>query len=149
MMTILRRLDAWLAKTLFHPPIILACQLTRQTQHAMHRALWFLVACHLTYYSQGGSWGLLAFVWFYTIWMFVWAAAFADHPSFSFGVFRFVIWLGFGMEALGTIGTGEIRAIQIREVMILFAEYAATIRSIPPRRPREKRTSAREAFNGQ
>lgn len=67
----------------------------------------------------------------------------------SLCAFRFVIWLGFGMEALATAGTGEIRATQIREVMILFAEYAATIRCIPPRRPREKRTSAKEAFNGQ
>jgi hypothetical protein len=147
-MSILRRLDAWLGKTLFHPPIILLCQLTRQSQHAMHRTLWFFVACHATYYAQGASWAVLAFVWFYAVFTFIWAAAFADHPSFSFGLFRFIIWFSFGMEALATAINGEIRHAQVREVMILFAEYAATIRSIPPRRPRETRTSVKEAFNG-
>lgn len=148
-MTILHRLDAWLAKTLFHPPIILACQITRQTQYAMHKALWFFAACHATYYAQGSSWAVLAFYWSYAVFVFVWAAAFADDHSFSFGLFRFVIWLSFAMEAVATAITGEIRHVQVREVIILFAEYAATIRTIPPRRPREDRTSAKEAFNGQ
>ena len=44
-MSIIRRLDIWLGKTLFHPPIILICQRTRQTQYAVHRALWFFSAC--------------------------------------------------------------------------------------------------------
>ena len=144
-MSMLSRLDAWLGKTLFHPPIILACQLTRQTQYAMHKALWFLAACHATYFMPYDSWFWVAVVWFYTIMLFIGATAFADMPSRSWGGFRFILWVFVLLGAVTTILTGEVREAQFREIMILFAEYAATIRSIPPRKKRERRASAKEA----
>ena len=38
------RADAWVGKTLFIPPIIKLCQLTRQTQFAVSRLFWFIAA---------------------------------------------------------------------------------------------------------
>ncbi|WP_313229168.1 hypothetical protein [Sphingobium yanoikuyae] len=148
-MTVLSRLDAWLGKTLFHPPIILACQITRQTQYAMNRALWFFAACHATYYAQGENWGVVAIMWAWVLVTFIAATVAPDVPTKSFGVGRFIMWLLFAMGVSTACITGELTDGTVRTLIILFAEYAATIKTIPPRRKREKRASAKEAFNGQ
>ncbi|MFX4083693.1 hypothetical protein ACKU27_01170 [Sphingobium yanoikuyae] len=144
-MTILSRLDAWLGKTLFHPPIILACQLTRQTQYAMNRALWFFVACHATYYAQGESWGFVAFLWSWVLVTFIDATVRPDAPTRSFGVWRFIWWLLFASGIFTVYATGKLTDGTVRALIILFAEYASTIKTIPPRRKREHRASAKEA----
>jgi len=146
-MTILSRLDVWLGKTLFHPPIIALRQLTRQTQYAMYRALWFLAACHATYYAMrdGIGWGWLIFIWGYTVIAFIGATAFADLEARSWGGFRFLIGMIVLLEIPAMLLVGHVRATAVRDVIILFAEYAATIKTIPPRRKRERRTSAKEA----
>ncbi|KKW93939.1 hypothetical protein YP76_04680 [Sphingobium chungbukense] len=141
----LSRLDAWLGKTLFHPPIILACQLTHQSQHAMSRALWFFACCHATYYIRDDGWGWAVFMWFWTIWAFISATAFADWETRSMGWFRFLIWSLIMLEIPAMLMAGHIRAAAVRDVIILFAEYAATIKTIPPRRKREAKTRAQEA----
>jgi hypothetical protein len=148
-MTILSRLDAWLGKTLFHPPIILACQLTRQTQYAMHRALWFFAACHAIVYLEHDDWLWVVFMWFFVAITLLSATLFADWPATSLRAFRlFWFFLLIGQTSLTLLG-GDLLAPAIRSVIILFAEYAATIKTIPPRRKREQRASAKEAFNGQ
>lgn len=148
-MRILSRLDAWLGKTLFHPPIILACQLTRQTQYAMHRALWFFAACHATVYIEHDEWLWVAFMWFFVAVTLLSATLLADWPAISLRAFRlFWFFLLIGQVSLTLFG-GDLLASAIRSVIILFAEYAATIKTIPPRRKREQRASAKEAFSGQ
>lgn len=144
-MTILSRLDAWLGKTLFHPPIILACQLTRQTQYAMNRALWFFAACHATYYAQGESWVLVAFLWSWVLVTFIDATVRPGAPTRSFGVWRFIWWLLFASGIFTVYATGELTDGTVRALIILFAEYASTIKTIPPRRKRDRRASAKEA----
>lgn len=144
-MSILTHLDAWLGKTLFHPPIILACQMTRQTQHAMSRALWFFACCHATYYGQDDGWGWAACLWFWTIVSFISAAAFPDVETRSFGWFRFLIWMFLALEVVTIFAAGQLRAPVTRHVIILFAEYAATLRSIPPRKKRERKVAHKEA----
>ncbi|WIA57789.1 hypothetical protein N6H05_08335 [Sphingobium sp. WTD-1] len=144
-MTILSRLDAWLGRTLFHPPIILACQLTRQTQYAMHRALWFFAACHATYFAQGESWGFVAILWSWVLVTFIAATVTPDIPTASFGFWRFIWWLIFVLGVSTACITGELTDGTVRALIILFAEYAATIKTIPPRRQRDWRSSAKEA----
>ncbi|QNG44669.1 hypothetical protein [Sphingobium yanoikuyae] len=143
-MTIFSRIDAWLGKTLFHPPIILACQLTRQTQYAMHRALWFFAACHATVYLEHDDWLWVVFMWFFVAITLLSATVYADWPAVSIRAFRlFWFFLLIGQVSVTLLG-GELLASSIRSVIILFAEYAATIKTIPPRRKREKRASAKE-----
>lgn len=144
-MTILSRLDVWLGKTLFHPPIILACQLTRQTQYAMNRALWFFAACHAAYYVQDEGWGWVAFTWLFVIVTFLSAAIVPDLEARSWGGFRFIMWIMLIIDVLACVGLGEVTPPTVRALIILFAEYAATIKTIPPRRKREQRASAKEA----
>lgn len=141
-MSILSRLDVWLGKTLFHPPIILACQITRQTQHAMSRALWFFASCHATYYIGDEGWGWAAFMWFWTIIAFISAATFPDVETRSWGGFRLLMWVMSILATVSFLHGAETGAAIVRNLIILFAEYAATIKTIPPRRKRERNTSA-------
>ena len=38
------KIDHWIGKTLFVPPIVKLCQLTRQSQFAVSRLFWFVAA---------------------------------------------------------------------------------------------------------
>ena len=48
----LTRVDFWIGRTLFVPPIILVCRLTRQSQFAVSRLFWFIAALDGFYQSQ-------------------------------------------------------------------------------------------------
>jgi hypothetical protein len=147
-MRLFERLDAWLGINLFHPPIILICQLTRQTQYAVYRALWFFAACHATVYLERDDWLWVAFMWFFVVITLISATFYADWPAISVRAFRlFWFFLLIGQSTLTLLG-GDLLASAIRSVIILFAEYATTIKTIPPRRKRDRRSSAKEAFNG-
>lgn len=150
-MTALSRLDAWLGKALFHPPIILVCQITRQSQYAIHRAVWFFAACHATYFAMrdGQGWGWLAFLWGYTIIALIGATAFADMEARSWGVVRLLLWIFLALEMLASAVTGFMASSAIRSIMLLFAEYAATIKTIPPRQKRERRAVGKGVISGQ
>lgn len=144
-MMLLSRLDVWLGKTLFHPPIILACQIMRQTQYAVHRALWFFAFCYAAYYAREIGWAWLVFVWLGVLGMFTSAAWFPDREVRSRGWVRFLLWqcLAFNLAELFLFS--RLSPGLAQNIIILFAEYAATIKTIPPRRKRERRTSAKEA----
>ncbi|WP_327752841.1 hypothetical protein VVT58_00375 [Sphingobium sp. SJ10-10] len=142
---ILTRLDAWLGMTLFHPPIILLCQLTRQTQYAMYRALWFFACCHATYYAKDAGWGVAVLMWLFTVISFLSAAIEPDRPTSSWGGFRLLIWTMLLIATVSLLRGTDASAVAVRNLIILFAEYAATIRTIPPGRKRERRSSAKEA----
>lgn len=146
-MTILTRLDAWLGKTLFHPPIILVCQLTRQSQYAFYRAMWFFAACHATYYglAEDRGWAWTVFMWFWVIFTMINATVYPDRPARSSGFFRLLFWFLFLTGAAFIPARGEITDGTVRALMVLFAEYAATIRTIPPREKREAKKRAQEA----
>lgn len=142
-MNLLIRLDAWAGKTLFHPPIILVCQLTRQSQYALSRALWFFAACHATYYAmaQGAGWFWSIFLWFFVLSMLLSAAIRPDRPARSSGFMRALFWASLISGVISTAATGIITNATVRSIIILFAEYAATIRTLPPRKPRESKAA--------
>lgn len=138
-MTILSRMDAWLGKTLFHPPIIMVCQLAHQSQYALHRALWFFACCFATYHAQGSGWALTIFLWFWTIANLINATVNPDRPAQSWGFLRFWFWLLLAVSVGTSMLVGHVTAGTVLDVILLFAEYAATIRTIPPRKKREAR----------
>lgn len=144
-MNILHRLDAWLGKTLFHPPIILLCQMTHQSQYAIHRAFWFIAACHATYYAQGDGWGWTIFLWIWTILLFISATVWPDRETLSLAWFRFLIWALLLLEVPVMLAESHLRDEAVRSIIILFAEYAATIKTIPPRKTRERSASGKAA----
>lgn len=139
----MKRLDIWLGKTLFHPPIIALCHATRQSQYAVHRALWFFAALHATYYAKDDGWGWAIFMWSWVIISFIGAVAVPDMEAKSHGFFRAVYWIFFLIGVAGFVVLGDLSNGTVRALMILFAEYAATIKTLPPRRTREKKASGK------
>jgi len=126
----LTEIDAWIGKTLFLPPIVKLCQLTHQSQFAVSRLFWFVAALDAFYRAEtlfsSILWGGMSVV------MMVLAARRADVPTASFLFFRMmalvllVFDLGKG-AATGTWAGAEFW------LFVLVAEYAATIRTIPPK----------------
>jgi len=131
-------IEGFIARKAFYPIIIPVCQITRQTQYALHHALWFIAACHATWFDDGTQWLWIAFLWFWVISTFLIAAFLPDVETKSMGWIRAIWWLslisGFVIfAAKGIVTDGTVRAL-----MVLFAEYAATIKTIPPRKTKER-----------
>jgi hypothetical protein len=126
----LAAIDHWIGRTLFVPPIIKLCQLTRQSQFAVSRLFWFGVALDGLYRAETlfGSllWGGISLV------MMVSAARRADYPTQSFMIFRLLAVALLAMDVLRGAVTGQWAGVEFW-VFVLIAEYAAIIRNIPPR----------------
>ena len=124
------KVDQWIGKTLFVPPIIKLCQLTHQSQFAVARLFWFIATLDGFYRAETvfGKvlWGGFSLV------MMVTAATRADRPTASYMFLRLLAVLLFGLDLISGIAIGEWAGIEFW-IFVLVAEYAATIRTIPPR----------------
>ena len=124
-----KKVDHWIGKTLFVPPIIKLCQLTRQSQFAVSRLFWFIAALDGFYRAETlfGSilWGAISIV------MMVSAAWRADSPTVSSMLFRLLAVLLLALDLVKGAATGEWAGIEFW-IFVLVAEYAAIIRTIPP-----------------
>lgn len=124
------KVDHWIGKTLFVPPIIKFCQLTRQSQFAVSRLFWFIAALDGFYRAETlfGSllWGGLSIV------MMVSAARRADNPTASHMFFRLLAVLMLAIDLVRGAATGEWAGVEFW-IFVLVAEYAAIIRTIPPK----------------
>ncbi len=132
-------IDRWVGRTLFIPPIIKLCQLTRQSQFAIARLFWFITALDGFYRADtlfsSLLWGALSLIMMFT------ASRRADSPTTSLLIFR--------MLSVGLLVFSVIEAIAARKwagtefwVFVLIAEYAATIRVIPPANVRKSTATA-------
>jgi hypothetical protein len=134
--------DHWIGKTLFVPPIIKLCQLTRQSQFAIARLFWFIAALDGFYRAETPFasliWGGLSII------MMVTAARRADSPTVSFMAFRLLAVALLALDLLGGIVTGRWAGAEFW-VFVLIAEYAATIRTIPPAEDRGRSAQAGSA----
>lgn len=124
------KIDHWIGTTLFVPPIITLCQLTRQSQFAVSRLFWFIAALDGLYRAETlfGSilWGGLSVV------MMISAARRADSPTSSFMFFRLLAALALIVDLVKGAVTGEWAGSEFW-LFVLVAEYAAIIRTIPPK----------------
>ena len=125
----LTELDAWLGKTLFQPPIIKLCQLTRQSQFAVSRLFWFIAALDGFWRSDT----LISSVIFgaLSIVMMLTASLRADLPTRSSFLMRMIALLLLALDLIGGAATGKWAGTEFW-LFVLIAEYAATIRTIPP-----------------
>jgi hypothetical protein len=119
------KLDHWIGKTLFLPPILKLCQLTRQSQYAVSRLFWFVAALDGLYRAETlfGSvlWGGLSLIMMFS------AGRRADHPTKSFLLFRMLALTFLVLDLVKGAATGEWAGIEFW-VFVLTAEYAAIIR---------------------
>lgn len=126
----LAKFDAWIGKTLFIPPIIKLCHATRQTQFAVSRMFWFIAALDGFYRAEtlfsSILWGGMSVI------MMITATQRADSPTASFMFFRMLALFFLVLDMVSAAATGEWAAVEFW-VFVLFAEYAATIRTVPPK----------------
>lgn len=143
---ILAKLDHWIGRTLFVPPIIKLCQLTRQSQFAVSRLFWFIAALDGLYRAETlfGSilWGGISLLMMFS------ASWRADSPTASFMFFRLLAVAFLALDLLKGAATGDWAGFEFW-VFVLVAEYAAIIRNIPPREKRHasSRSTGHSAAN--
>ena len=133
------KVDHWIGRTLFVPPIIKLCQLTRQSQFAVSRLFWFIAALDGLYRAETlfGSllWGGISLLMMFS------AAWRADSPTASFMFFRLLAVAFFALDLLKGFATGEWASFEFW-IFVLVAEYAAIIRNVPPREKKQAGTSS-------
>jgi hypothetical protein len=136
----LARLDLWIGKTLFLPPIIKLCQLTRQSQFAVARLFWFIAALDGLYRAEtvlgAVIFGALSVV------MMLTAALRADRPTNSTLWFRMFALAFLLIDIVSGAVTGKWAGVEFW-LFALIAEYAGTIRTIPPLPTTERSRAAK------
>jgi len=132
--------DAWIGKTLFVPPIIKLCQATRQSQYAVSRLLWFIAA--LDQLRLASTPGQRIVAGLFSLFMMVTASLRADRPAVSMIWFRFLAMVLLMLDVMHGFAAGEWKGVEVW-ILILFAEYAATIRTIPPAETRRAANAVR------
>ncbi len=123
------KVDEWVGKTLFIPPIIKLCQVTRQSQFAVSRLFWFIAALDCFYRAEtlfsSILWGGMSVL------MIITATKRADNPTASFMFFRMLAVLLLIIDVVKAASTGEWAGVEFWP-LVLVAEYAATIGTVPP-----------------
>jgi hypothetical protein len=122
-------LDVWIGKTLFVPPIIKFCQATKQSQYAVSRLFWFITALDQLRIATSLTSQIIAGL--FSLFMMFTASFRADMPAFSMRWFRMMALAFLLLDIVSSFGSGIWKGVEIW-VLVLFAEYAATITTIPP-----------------
>lgn len=126
--------DIWIGKTLFVPPIIKVCQLTRQSQYAVSRLFWFVTALDQLRIATSLTSQVIAGL--FSLFMMFTASFRADMPAFSMRWFRMVALAFLMLDVFAGVISGDWKGVEIW-LFVLFAEYAATITNVPPAETRE------------
>lgn len=140
----MRRLDKWIGSKLFVPIIIRICQLTGITQYQFYRWAWILAILTVLYFHGGTKpWPWWALMIGGAVGFTVFLALRPDHPTDGHPFLRKIILalepLHAVLHGLSAYDKHVLTLGCINGMMILFAEYALTIKTIPPRE-----TEARE-----
>lgn len=126
----LSRIDLWIGKTLFLPLIIKLCHLLRQSQYAIARLFWFAAMLSGLYRADNFVdyliFGLGSLI------MMLTASLRADRPRRSQLWFRIFAIAALTMRIMTVIAGGSLVGIEFW-IFVLIAEYATTIRTLPPR----------------
>ena len=125
----LAKLDLWIGKNLFVPPIIRLCQLTRQSQVAVARRFWFVAALD-GLYRANTPFGAVVFGVLSVVMMLT-AALRADMPITSTLWFRMFSLAFLMIDIVTGAATGKWAGVEFW-LLALIAEYAGTIRTLPP-----------------
>ncbi len=133
-------IDLWVGKTLFVPPIIKLCQITRQSQYAVSRLFWFITALDQLRIATTLTSQIIAGL--FSLFMMVTASLRADMPAMSMRWFRMIALAFLLLDILSGVMSGRWRGVEIW-IFVLIAEYAATITTIPPQESKKGARSLR------
>lgn len=131
-------IDVWIGKTLFAPPIIKFCQATGQTQFAVSRLFWFIAALDQLRVAQTLGTQILAGI--FCVIMMLTASLRADMPTQSSLWFRMLAIALLVQDVVRGIATGSWIGVEFW-ILVLIAEYAGTIRTIPPAETKRRRAA--------
>jgi hypothetical protein len=139
---LLARIDRWIGATLFVPPIVKLCQRTGQTQYAVSRLFWFFAALDGLWRSDT----LVSAVMFgvMSVFMMLTASLWADWPTRSSMVFRLLAVAFLAMDVVQGLAKDEWAGVEFW-IIVLAAEYAASIRTIPTVETRKRRVAKADA----
>ncbi|WP_235398862.1 hypothetical protein [Sphingomonas sp. SRS2] len=138
-------IDVWVGKTLFIPPIVKLCQITKQSQYAVSRLFWFITALDQLRIATSLTSQIIAGL--FSIFMMFTASMRADMPAFSMMWFRMVALAFLVLDVFSGVVSGTWRGVEIW-VLVLFAEYAATITTIPPKEDKKAARNLRASEAG-
>jgi hypothetical protein len=152
----IRRFDAWLGARIFVPIVIWICQRANTTQWRFSNYGWMLASWLMLYAAmKRGTGETLPFI--VAVYCTVIAARQPDKEGLSFlwlrmvfAVGEFLHWSGHALYEAGLVDAGFLLwgvdwdASCPVGLIILAAEYALTIRTIPPRETRS--TTSRPAL---
>ncbi|HEY0627166.1 MAG TPA: hypothetical protein VGD10_10595 [Allosphingosinicella sp.] len=140
----LSKVDLWIGKNLFIPPIVRLCQATKQSQFAVSRLFWFIAALDGFYRAENlfssVVFGVMSLV------MMVTASLRADLPTTSMFWFRMLALLFLIMDVVTGLTIGIWAGVEFW-LFVLAAEYAASIRTIPPRAAKKRSVKAATQAN--
>ncbi|WP_454887424.1 hypothetical protein [Sphingomonas oryzagri] len=152
----IRRIDYWIGRRLFHPPIIWICQRAGMTQWAVAAYAWLAATFTLVMRARFNQIGDIVFTVLVSLMALLQTVATALLPDMprrpSFG-WRSFVWIITAVNLLDlALRHGVARDVEWQwavawDVLALTAEYAKTITTIPPRKRREGRVAARRAFS--
>lgn len=116
--------------------------MTNQSQFAVSRLFWFIAALDGFYRADT----LFASILFggLSLVMMVTASLRANTPTMSFIWFRMLAVALLALDILGGAATGKWAGVEFW-IFVLIAEYAATIKTIPPRESEKSATKSAQA----
>lgn len=135
----IERLDAWVGRMVFHPPIIATCQRLGTTQHAFSRWVRVLIFVPIAWLLRSIPMALLATLPMFIMSVFVAIHIDRDTPVKAVFEARIVLWAVMLALLIGFVQETDIRfiALFVIDLGFQFAEYAGTIKTIPPREERK------------
>ena len=150
----IRRLDQWIGKHIFHPPIIWICQRTGFSQYQLSRYLaWigvaiFLVICPRSSWSDFLLFTLIAII---LVVRTILLGVGSDRPMQSLGSTRFIALFAIAYNLLRiTVIFVGYKYVSFEDLylagsflIMATAEYALTITTIPPHKNKKKKSSNR------
>jgi hypothetical protein len=141
----IRRIDAWVGLRLFHPPIIWLCQRTGVTQWAFYRYAWWIYALWAVWRDDHRSTSDTVWLVLFALIRTVSAGLSLNSPAPTSLVLRCLLWVVLAWILFPPLVRGDVEHAGM-QLLILAAEYATTIRTIPPRKKRQPAQRSREAW---
>lgn len=144
-------IDAWIGKTLFHPPIIWLCQRLKLTQYRFSVYTWLIALFFwLTHNPKSWSdWFLYVFLVLLTIVQMLITLFCPEHIlecTRGDGKYFRLFWIPYSVLfiVIPDAVTHTVQLWQPAALLVLMASYANTIDTIPPLEAKEpKRASKR------
>lgn len=148
----IERVDHWVGRYIFHPPIIALCQRSGMSQRAVARYGWMLATWTLVMrinFLNAGGWAVAIFVIPITVIETARAAINPEAPTVRLDLLRRILLIVTALDIVALIfltvqrGFPGLEWKHAWDLLALTAEYAKTIRAIPPLTKTRRRLATR------